>query len=138
LPYHSLQSLEKAHDPPQSSMRRTLLRTHPTGGLSQGEARDTVKLVLNSSRIDLRVHTGDDHSHLLAGQLWERLALVPRFCAMIHANMGDVIRSLLDHPETRNGRVVPGRPTLREYALHDSPTGAATYGAPENRTYSRG
>jgi hypothetical protein len=44
------------------------------------------------------VHTGDDHSHLLEGQSLERLALVPRFYAMIHANMGDPIRSLWTTP----------------------------------------
>jgi hypothetical protein len=44
------------------------------------------------------VHTGDDHSHLLAGQPLERLALVPQFYAMIHANMGHAIHSLWTTP----------------------------------------
>ncbi len=44
------------------------------------------------------VHTGDDHPHRLAGQPLERLALVPQFYAMIHANMGDPIHSLWTTP----------------------------------------
>jgi hypothetical protein len=39
---------------------------------------------------------------------FERLALVPQFYAMIHANMGDAIPRV-EHPVAPNGRVVPGR-----------------------------